>query len=70
MGMMCLSRAPPDQRRLHVLCFPLSILHTLPCDTVAVVLPSHIQRLLSIISYLSLITSDLLLSHVAFPNLA
>lgn len=60
MGMMCLYRAQPDQRRLHILCFWLSILHTLPCDTVSVVLPSHVQRLLSIISYLSLLMSDLL----------
>lgn len=60
MGMMCLYRAQPDQRRLHILCFWLSILHMPPCDTISVVLPSHVQRLLSIISYLLLLMSDLL----------
>lgn len=45
MGMMCLYRAQPDQRRLHILCFWLSILHTLPCDTVSIVQPSHVHFL-------------------------
>lgn len=54
-GEMCLYRAQLDQRHLGTLCFWLSILHALPCDTISVMLPSCLAICISSICFPSLL---------------